>query len=173
MSNSKYAYRASDGFATALRTYRSAFDEFVATVRAWDAQHPDARLYVLRELTSVVVPGFHDRNPDFDPPGGLSRSQTRRYLIPKRGKAGDPWRAALESFQLAAPDERPVWRCFGVEPFEIADGHAYIPGFFDAGEAGVFVSRGVPFDPKPAALTEVALSEYYAAKEAATARAAV
>ena len=166
-----HAYRASDELATALRSFADEYGTCVDAVWRWDNENPGTKLVFLGggfgPDPSLV--GFSDSADEV--PKGLSRNQQRDWLIPARGKAGDPWRQILESMKL--PSEAAVYRRFEVPAWAQGDGNGrggvYVSttGFLDAYQHGVFVGNAYEFDKPGPHLTPVKLSEFYAAKEAA------
>lgn len=176
-----YAYRASADLASALREYAAADNAFRATVVAYDGQNPGCRiLWAQSPFSADMHPmGFEDTTDDV--PEGLSRRRGRRSLIPKRGRAGEPWQAVLDEM-AKRPRVEKVYQRFGVPTAGRGGstgtgGHYLAPTrFLDGGDAaGVLVAckydlatnplRDTPGQGLGKHLTPVPLSEFYAVKE--------
>lgn len=177
-----HPYRADGELAAALRLHGDVDQEFLDTVRAWNAEHPGTEILWSRGVFSADdrPVGFADGHEQA--PAGLSRRRERRYLIPRRGAAGAPWRDLL-AWAGTRPSLDKVLRRFGVPTH--ADGptrddlsHAVAPTqWADCGEDGVvvfnhydLVARRLidgPAEPQSLTrhLTPMPLSEFYAIKE--------
>ena len=166
----KYAYRASDELARALRMFNQRWATF------YDQEvGPFPRLHNLHTAWRVDYAGdakclgFALIHEDDEIPKGLSASKDRDYLIP-RGKAGDPWRAHMKRLN-SGPKRAPILKRFGVEPmFLVIDtGRGYHIGLHDTPD-GYYATWGCE-NPNPGPhLTPVRLSEFYLAKEREDAR---
>jgi len=166
----QHAWKASDEFATALRTRlaeRQAYFKDVVQpfIDAHPKQHPygsngDATSFDLR------IDGFTDADRKSPPPEGLSRAQARAFLKPTRFAAGDPWREALEKLN-GGPSVDAVFREFKVPIFVFA-GHKLCRANVRDLEAGMFLTASVDLTEGKGCdhLTPVKLSEFYAAVEA-------
>jgi hypothetical protein len=184
-----HAYRASAELAAALIEYQQEHRAFGEKITAWDLEHPGNELLWRRGPWSAdqTPCGFADKHGDA--PAGLSRCKERRFLIPKRGPAGAPWRDVL-AWAGTGPSLDKVLRRFDVPPS--ADGpyrddlsHRVAPTqWANCGADGVVVvnrydlvrerEEGGP-EPKPLTrhLTPIPLSEFYTIKERAEAASAV
>lgn len=164
-----YAYRASDEFAEALRAWNREHHEFTQAVIVPinDEAAPHQPVFVrsaLRMGTECV--GFADNNaPTSQLPPGLSRSQSRSYLIPKRGKAGDEWRDRMQRCNTGRPSLEAVFNVHQVDPVSINSGRGRMAraGMRDFGDVTVLHCT-LPLDESPH-LTPMPLSEYYALVE--------
>lgn len=168
MSNT-FAYRASPELATALRDLSERIRVFHdEVIRPWEETNSDVNLVWHRRLGyEIKFLGFAVAAKGIPVPDGLSSNRGRHYLIPRRGKGGDPWRSALEMFNQR-PELSPVLRQFGVEPtFLVPDrGRLYHLGL--RALAGSYYLTWGHEHPNPGPhLTPVPLSEYYLAVEAA------
>lgn len=171
MTETTYAWKASEKFTAALRAYNDLRHEFVSTVVAvFDEQHPNNRAVWRNAGFSLDVEccGFRD---DGDLPPGLSRAQTRSYLIPVRSKAGDEWRAARERLNKV-PSLDKVFTGHGCTPFVLDGNRICTPGFFLADNAayvsatGDIATTGAQVGAVASEhLTPIKLSEFHAAKE--------
>lgn len=166
MTGDVHAYRASDEFAAAIRGRIEDMRRFGREIiKPWDEEHPEARALWRRDAFGLdrKCVGFHC--PDGEIPEGLSRNKERRELIPKRGGTGSSWRSALSRLDQF-PKMDPVFRRYGVEVMVWPEeGNViYRPGIEDT-PAGVFLSWAAPHPAPGEHLTEVPLSEYYAAIE--------
>jgi hypothetical protein len=167
-TNSKYAYRASDELAGALRELSGRITQFHdAVMTPWKETHPGVdstwhrRGGWERECLGFVVPD------GADVPEGLSASQDREWLIPKRGRKGDQWRADLDLLSQR-PKLGPVLDAYDIEPIilRVDLGRYFHLGLHDTPD-GYFLTWGVEHPPNPH-LTPVPLSVYYSAVERAT-----
>jgi hypothetical protein len=163
----KHAYRASDEFTAALKARNEENMRFFREViEPWDDAHPDTRSLWARNSFSLErrCVGFSDPGGTA-PPEGLSRNREREELLPKRGKAGEPWRKALAALNRN-PSIGPVFTAYGVDPL-VWEGHRICtPGMIEAPD-GLFVTWSAPHPEPGEHLEKVALSEYYAAVERA------
>lgn len=162
----KRAYRASVEFAAALRAVEGEIARFRRDVVAtWDAEHPETPSLWVQRAVSVDrdCVGFKDSGGEV--PAGLSRAKTRIELLPARGKAGDPWREAMGTLNNG-PKASPIFRQFAIDPgiLRVDHGRYYTPGILVTPDE-VFLTWGVPREELSEHLTEVPLSEYYAALE--------
>jgi hypothetical protein len=163
-----FAYRASAEFAQAIRRRFDEIDEFRNAIAIpWDETHPDT--VSLWASNSLDLPcdrrcvGFADDGGDV--PAGLSRSKRRGYFSPARGKAGDPWRAALTELNRK-PMMGELFRRFGV-PDHVLDfnaGMSYRAVIVVAPDA-VWLRYGREISTSPH-LAPARMSEFYAAVEA-------
>lgn len=148
---------------------RTAFIRSV--VEPWDTAHPDAKIAWATDPGGAdqIPLGFVDSGQPL--PVGLSRAQTRRYLIPARGKAGQPYRDALEQMK-GLPTRTTVFRRFGIETRTLGgglgDGRARWCMTQAARLDGVLfvISHGSPLSSPH--LVTAKLSEFHAAKERQT-----
>lgn len=172
-----FPYRASEELAAALFDFRERVKAFDVQVDEFNAAHPGHEVVWTRGVfTADPHPrGFADDTAEVPP--GLSRAKSRTYLVPRRGRAGEPWRAALARFGCR-PSVGRVFRQHGVR--EHGDGPGtgtggyYIAStrWFDAGDDGVIVvckyDIGVDRNGAPDLsehLTPLRLSEYYRIRE--------
>jgi hypothetical protein len=167
-TNSKYAYRASDELAGALRDLSAQIKQFHDEVMTpWKQAHPGVdstwhrRAGYELECLGFVVPEGQEV------PEGLSANREREWLIPKRGRAGDQWRADLDLLSQR-PKLGPVLDAYDVEPIILRPdlGRYFHLGLHDTPNDGYFLTWGCEHPPSPH-LTLVRLSEYYAAVEEA------
>jgi hypothetical protein len=170
VSTERVAYRASDEFAAAYRAYHARYLAARAAALAYDRANPDHPLHVRKSNLDqrIDVYGFGDVHTDREPPEGLSRRRGRDYLVPKRGRPGDRWRAIIAEYGKQFPDPvRDVFTPHQVPPYihDLERGRAHTPGIYDFGERGVYVLIGREFDDAGPHLARAPLSEYYAAKE--------
>jgi hypothetical protein len=100
-------------------------------------------------------------------PEGLSANREREWLIPKRGRKGDQWRADLDLLSQR-PKLGPVLDAYDIEPIilRVDLGRYFHLGLHDTPD-GYFLTWGVEHPPNPH-LTPVPLSVYYSAVERAT-----
>jgi hypothetical protein len=166
-TNSKYAYRASDELAGALRALSARIKQFHDEVMTpWKQAHPGVDStwhrragYELECLGFVVADGQ-------EAPEGLSANLEREWLIPKRGRKGAQWRTDLELLSQR-PKLGPVLDAYDVQPVivRVDHGRYYHLGLHDTPD-GYFLTWGVEHPPCPN-LTPVKLSVYYTAVERA------
>jgi hypothetical protein len=167
-TNSKFAYRASDALAGALRDLSGRITQFHdAVMTPWQEAHPGVdSTWHYRAGYELECLGF--TVPDgVEVPEGLSASQDREWLIPKRGRKGDQWRTDLELLSQR-PKLGPVLAAYDVQPVIVRTdlGRYFHLGLHDTPADGYFLTWGVEHPPCPN-LTPVKLSEYYAAIEEA------
>lgn len=168
----QYAWRASEEFAAAIRKYREDRIAAVASpaIRGFNEDRPDNKLAWTSGgafSMDVDLRGFMD---DGDLPDGLSRAQSRRWLIPVRGKAGGPWREAIKAAKRAMPSLDAVFSAHRVALFTMGPGMAYGVGVFDDEKAIYIHCKGDiaterPFLDTSEHITRVSLAEYYQARE--------
>lgn len=179
MRSDVFAYRASQALTSELRQRLAERREFVAEVIVpWDMAHPEAPIAKAESGFSCdsFLVGFLDVDRLADPPEGLSRAQTRDFLIPVRGKTGRAWREALAKVR-ELPRVDPVLRSRGVPTHVFTrDCRVSAPGIL-MGLDAVYLTYlralqqdefGLDVEAEDGrALTLVPLSVYYAAREAA------
>lgn len=162
-----YAYTASAEFADAFRRCRrQRFEARQLVARAHAARHPDHPVVMARNPFGLDTHalGFAD---DVDKvPAGLSRAKTRTWLIPKHGKAGDPWRAVLARMD-AVPSLDAVCQQFTIETsvLDVNRHRMHHIGLRDLSDGRLVATCGVELPTSPH-LTPMPLSAYYAALEA-------
>lgn len=167
-----FAYRANEDLTEAWRAAIAERDRHIETVVGpFQEKHPNHKPLIDNWERML---GFTDGAPHEPPPAGLSRSQRRDHLIPVRGKAGDVWREHMA--RLALPRTKgTLFKHFGLSEqlYVGSDGRHYLghPNAVDFGEDGVFVYTGYEIETLPDCLTPAPLSEFYAARERAQARA--
>jgi hypothetical protein len=172
MSPDLYAWRASDEFAAAIRKFKDAKRTAVASeaIRGFNEAHPSNKLaWTGRGAFSMDLDlrGFMD---DGELPEGLSRAQSRRWLLPVRGKKGDYWRDAVKAAKRAMPSLDAVFVEHKVATFTMSSDMAYGVGVFDDGKNVYLHCKGDirterPFLDSSPHIAPVTLSEYYQARE--------
>lgn len=159
-------YRASPLLAERLRAYtRAAVYYRDAIVRPFVELHPNNEP-VQSNWTKKVI-GFRDGKPNDPPPEGLSRSQKRNCLIPKRGRAGDYWHSKMIDLNESKPLLSGVFEEFDI-PREVMRpelSKIFMVDFADFGDDDVLIYLGCELEPVPAALTPIKRSEGYAIQE--------
>jgi hypothetical protein len=171
-SRDPHVYRASDDFVAAYRAFRKRYAEVHLALCDYNVANPAHPLVALRHHDqSISVCGIEDVHPDQDPPEGLSRSQRRRYLLPRRGEIGAGWRALIKDHDRYPNVEKEVFEPLGVSSYllDLEAQRSWMAGVYDYGEHGVFVRISVPYAEPLEHLTKVPLSEFYLAREAHTA----
>lgn len=165
----KYAYRASPELNTALVDLAEQISAFAeATIQPWHDQHGVVvAVWRYRLGYELVCIGFVLAEGQDTLPAGLSASRDRDWLIPKRGRSGEPWRQAMELLNQR-PKLGPVLERFQVDPvIEAFDqGRIYHMGLHDTPD-GYYVTWGAEHPSPGPHLTPVPLSVFYAAKERA------
>jgi len=164
MSQVKHVYRSTPELARAIIAQTALQREFYDTVIKVYAETSDRDTHWL-QYTGSVDPecvGFTDTTTEV--PSGLSRAQKRDYLIPRKGETGAPWRAIM-----ARMNKRPrigdVLRKYGVQTLIISGDRCYTPGYFVDTEAELaYFICTAPLESEH--LTEIKMSEFYAAREA-------
>lgn len=169
MVDKKNYYRASEKLTAAIRDFRERRQIFTRDViNPWMEKHPNQSPWV-NTWTGRIV-GFADDASHLPPPEGLSRSSRRDYLIPVRGKAGDPWLEQLKVLRGFPFLEDEVWRPFDIpaEYLDLAKNVLHLTVFVDFADEGGMVVVGSPaqFDPLPEDLTPMKTSEFYRLAEA-------
>lgn len=165
------AWRASTEFGAAIRNFQAEKQSFIdAVIMPFDREHPNNPTAWRRAGFSLDLQccGFKDQ--DDDAPAGLSRAQTRSWLVPARGAAGKEWRAVLERM-AEMPSLDKVFAEHGVASFFLAGNRVVTPGFFSNGTDVYLQCTADIAKPRENAdpsthLTPIKLSEFYAAKEA-------
>jgi hypothetical protein len=168
-------WRASDEFAAAIRQYQSDKQSFIdSVVLPFDREHPNNPTAWRRAGFSLDIRccGFKDKAGEVPP--GLSRAQTRRQLIPVRGRAGHDWRAALERMD-GMPSLDVIFQAHDCAPFVLVGNTCTTPGYFSHGTNVFIECTGDIAKTREGAepskhLTPIKLSEFHAAKEAWEAR---
>lgn len=173
-----YPYRASEQLAAALLAFRGRVKAFDVEVDQFNAEHPGHEVVWRRGVFSAdpYPVGFADDTDEV--PSGLSRAKSRTYLVPRRGKTGQPWRDAIDRFGRR-PTVGQVFRQYCVRehgdgPGTGTGGYYIAPTqWLDAGEDGVIVvckyDIGVGEEGAPDLsehLSPMRLSEFYRIKEA-------
>jgi hypothetical protein len=168
-TNSKYAYRASDELSGALRDLSTRVKQFYdEVITPWEEAHPDVdSTWHRRAGYELECLGFALHEGNTDVPPGLSANREREWLIPKRGRAGDQWRADLDMLNKR-PRLGPILDKYGVEAviLRVDQGRYSHLGLHDTPD-GYFLTWGCEHPPNPH-LTPVPLSVYYSAVERAT-----
>ncbi|WP_191304365.1 hypothetical protein [Lentzea cavernae] len=166
MSNEPTAYRASEQLAAAYRKYLEACQAQHDKANTYNAAHPELPLCIVQSRYdhTITVCGFVD-DGEQDVPPGLSRKHGRGYFIPRRGIAGDQWRKVIAEYDAYPSLPDTVLRAHGVQVCLRVGFNMHVAGVYDFGEPGVFVRIGAPYPEPGEHLTEVPLSEFYAAKE--------
>jgi hypothetical protein len=167
-----YVWRASEEFTAAIRKYREDRAAAVASpaIAGFNEEHPDNKLAWTSGgafSMDVDLRGFMD---DGDLPDGLSRAQSRRWLIPVRGKAGDPWREAIRAAKKAMPSLDAVFAAHRVAHFTMGGDMAYGVGVFDDRKSAYLHCKGDitterPYLDSSPHITRIGLAEYYQARE--------
>jgi hypothetical protein len=156
-----FAYRASPELTNALRTLNDTIQKFhTEVIKLWEDTHPGIVLAWRKQGAEIECVGFRAELGD-PVPSGLSANRERSWLIPRRGKSGDPWRNDLVSVNKH-PKIGPLLWNFGVEPTIVVIDHSrwYTPGLADTTDC-YYLTWGYEHpDPGPH-LTRVPLSEYY------------
>lgn len=162
----RFFYRASDKLAADLRAYAVAREAFLdEVVRPWMVEHPDHE--PIQNSWSQRALGFRDGRPNDPPPEGLSRAQSRDYLIPKRGKSGEPWRQRLAKFDRQ-PKRDDVFDKHAVPTQQLTGNRLCLTSFVDLNDDTVVVYSGAELSSP--ALAPMKRSEFYALHEAAMER---
>jgi hypothetical protein len=166
--NGKFAYRASDDLAGALRDLSGRIKQFHDEVMTpWKDAHPGVDStwhrragYELECLGFVVHGGA-------EVPDGLSSNKERWWLIPTRGRKGDQWRTDLTVLNQR-PKLDPVLGAHGVQPVivRVDLGRYFHLGLHDTPD-GYFLTWGCEHPVPHQHLGRVRLSVFYAAVEAA------
>jgi hypothetical protein len=166
----KYAYRASDELSGALRDLSTGVQQFYdEVITPWEAAHPDVdSTWHRRAGYELECLGFELHEGHTDIPPGLSANREREWLIPKRGRKGDQWRADLDMLNKR-PRLGPILDKYGVEAviLRVDQGRYYHLGLHNTPD-GYFLTWGCEHPPNPH-LTLVPLSVYYTAVERAEA----
>lgn len=165
-----YVYTTTSELATTWGENEQERTAFIRrVVEPWDREHPDARIaWVASPSGADQTPvGFLDAGGDV--PEGLSRNQLRHYLIPARGKTGQPYRDALERL-AAMPSRTAVFKRFGV-PCRVIGGASGMSARWCMTRAArldgtLYVVNDGPLSSRH--LVTAKLSEFYAAKERQT-----
>ena len=174
MSEINFAWRASIGFAAAIRERLAQREEWWKVVLGnWNEQHPHQHAYgTTTNATSFdpKITGFADGKRREPPPEGLARAQSRPgELRPARGAVGNPWRAALDQLNTC-PSLDKVFTDHDVPIYGLVDLRLCRLTVHDLGEQGVWLACSrdvVGTSSQPVEhLTPVKLSEFYAAREA-------
>lgn len=164
----KYAYRASDALAAALRRHKQDCDAFYRDVLGpWEKAAGEINSLWRRTIgVDLECLGFSDPQPNEPPPNGLSRRKGREELIPARGAAGQPWRDDLALLRTR-PRLSAVFTEFEVqvEIPHVERHRFYVPGVLVTADAA-YIFWGCDYPNGNAHLTPVKLSEFYAAQEA-------
>jgi hypothetical protein len=164
------AWRASDKFAAALRQYQTDKQTFIdSVVLPFDRDHPNnPTAWLGTGPLDVRCVGFKDMADEV--PAGLSRAQTRHWLIPIRGRAGNEWRDVIARM-AGMPSLKDLFTAHDVAPFILVGDLFATPGWFSDG-INVYIEcigdiTKTREDANPSKhLTPIKLSEFYAAKEA-------
>jgi hypothetical protein len=174
MSEINNAWRASIGFAAAIRDCRNRRDAWWnVTVAGWNSQHPNHHAYgVTADATSFDprITGFADGDRKADPPEGLTRAQRRPgELRPARGTVGDRWRKAIRELNTC-PSMDKVFADYGVPVYGLIGMKLRRFNVQDLGNHGVWLTASADVagsvDRPVEHLTPMKLSEYYTALEA-------
>lgn len=168
-----YAYMPSAEFADAFRRCRrQRFEARQLVARAHAARHPDHPVIMARNPFGLDTHALGFADDVDDVPAGLSRAKTRTWLIPKRGKAGDEWRAVLHRMD-AVPSLDAVCERFTIETgvLDVDRGRLWhlVPRELSDGRLVATCGAELPASPH---LTPMPLSEYYYAALEADQRAA-
>lgn len=174
MSETNFVWRASIGFAAAIRERLAQREEWWKVVLGnWNTRYPHQQAYgTTANATSFdpKITGFGDGKRREPPPEGLTRAQRRPgELRPARGVVGNPWREALNQLNTC-PSMDKVFADHGVPIYGLVEMRLCRLTIHDFDELGVWLgcSRDVvgTVSEKVEHLTPMKLSEFHAAREA-------
>jgi hypothetical protein len=175
MPEDTHAWRTTRQFGNAIRAALAAckalYDDVIIP---YNEAHPGTEL--IRATPGPTsfdhrIDGFTDGDKKSPLPDGLSRAQKRWWLVPVRGKAGDPWRAVLAQMNTM-PKVGKVFRDFGFPVYTIKGSWISRTRVFDDGTDVYLTSTQDVLEQHPCDhVVPVKMSEYHAAREAAAAAA--
>lgn len=170
-----HAYTPSPEFIEAYEANEAKRSAFIDTVvLAWDKANPDTTVaWLVDPLGADRYPcGINDAHPDQPAPEGLSRSQKRKYLIPKAGAAGARYAEQIKACRRGLPSRTAVLEHFGIPPRVEGpmrrDGAflyaPVVPQKFD-GQWFVVCTQAIETTGDKPVLVPAKLSAYHAARE--------
>lgn len=170
MPEEKYVYRSdSDGVIyTALETLTELQREFRRSVIDVYRESGERDVIWMQYRTGFdpVAVGFDDITKEIPP--GLSRAQNRSYLKPKRTRSGDKWQSILNRMNMR-PRIKDTLHPFGIHELNFHNGRVCTPGMFsDPENRVIYFICSAPLVSD--FLTEIKMSEFWAAREAYEAR---
>ncbi|RAS59404.1 hypothetical protein C8D87_11416 [Lentzea atacamensis] len=158
------AYRASASFAAAFRRYRRALRAGLLEVRAYNTEHPDLPLALVRYRLdhTIKVVGFTHARPDQAVPDGLILYPERgEHLVPVPGGPGKPWRAVLRHHRRQIPHLiDTVFTPHGAPVYHLTATSSHTATVHDLGDHGVFVTIADGYRDPGRHLTAVPLQEF-------------
>jgi hypothetical protein len=166
-----YAYRCSPDISAAIVARHEQQQHFRNDVwLAWNRAHAKKGVRAGFERLDVDTRfvGFAQDNKFAKIPG-LSMSLRRGYATAARGRAGDYWREQAAALSMM-PNISDVLREYGIPASVLSRSTLYSLGYEIAVEGTVYLvcerSLFFPADALPTGVTRVALSEFYATREA-------
>ncbi|MDT7789567.1 MAG: hypothetical protein QOF58_7986 [Pseudonocardiales bacterium] len=162
-------YRASTSFATAFHSYRQALRAALLEVRAYNTEHPDLPLALLKYRLdhTIKVAGFTHTRPDQPMPDGLALYPSRgEHLVPVSGAPGKPWRPVLRHYRRQFPNLiDTVFTSHGVPVYCFTATSSHTASVHDLGEHGVFVTIPGGYREPGTHLITVPLQEFRLAQD--------
>jgi hypothetical protein len=161
------AYRADASFTAAYSAFRAKWMEAHVEVCSYNSENAAHPLAVTKSNIdhSYSVIGFQDVHPNRPEPAGLSRARTRQYLVPARGKPGEPWRRIIRKHNRYPALAQDVFAPHGVPVYRTNGTRVLTAGVHDFSEHGLFVVIGGGYPEPGEHLMQVPLSEFHVAKE--------